>query len=65
MATKQDYILVAEAIRKVKESIGSNDTGSEVALKRLITELGLRFQRNNSRYDHEKFIEAIYGKNHN
>ena len=62
MATKKDYILVAQAIRTIRSSISSRpDTGSDVTLRRLITELGLRFQRENSRYDHDKFIEAIYG----
>lgn len=65
MATKKDYILVAEAIRKVLQHTKGLDTGSEVALKRLVTELGLSFQRDNSRYDHGKFIEAVYRENHN
>jgi len=60
MATKKDYILVADAINTILKSTMNLDTGGEVALKRLVTEIGLAFQRDNSRYDHSKFVDAAY-----
>ncbi len=52
--TRKDYILIAEAIKAIREDFGDNP----VALDVVADELALALQADNSRFDTARFLTA-------
>ena len=54
--TKRDYVLVAKALNKLVRNIKRDQD----ELEDLVDELCETFEQDNRRFDHRKFMDAVY-----
>lgn len=58
--SRKDYVLIAEAIKRVVDEANAEGKGEEFTngVRRAVGELSLAFAKNNERFDMDRFVTA-------